>query len=78
MPIRIHKLVRQRALPNAGGHTLFFQTEGGGRRRPPAFFRPGEVPEFEGESAWFEIEKLRGGRRRVVRRVHPDGRPFED
>ena len=29
----------------------------GSRRRPWKFFTGGEVPEFEGDHAWFEIER---------------------
>jgi hypothetical protein len=70
MKTRTLKLIRSKALPEAGGHTLFFHTEGADRRHPPQFFQPHEVPEFEGVEAWFECEK-RGGRWRILRPAQP-------
>jgi hypothetical protein len=59
---------RMRALPNAGGHTLFFKAEQFGKSG--AFFRVQDMPEeFEGEEAEFEYERS-GGRiflKRLVR-----------
>ena len=68
MRTREFTLRRARALPNAGGYTLYFVSEGGDRRHPPHFFQPDEVPEFEGESALFECV-WRDGRWRVAHRI---------
>jgi hypothetical protein len=66
----VFKLIRCRNLPQAGGGTLFFMTEGLDRKHLPKFFNASQVPEFEGEYAWFECERLsRAHRWRVVRRV---------
>jgi hypothetical protein len=51
------RLTRKRALANAGGVTLFFKVDIG---RSGRFLSPHQVPEFEGEEAWFECEKVRG------------------
>ncbi len=48
--------------------TLFFVAEGGSRSRPARFFRPEEVPPFEGECAVFEAERV-DGRWRILRQV---------
>jgi len=69
MPLPV-KLLRRRTLPEAGGQTLFFVTEGGDRRHPDRFFSPDQVPEFEGESAWFEVDKHRG-RWTFLRQIDP-------
>jgi len=39
------------------------------RDRPHRFLDPADVPDFEGESAWFEIEVLAGGGLRFLRRI---------
>lgn len=58
-------------------HFTFGQNTGGSRRSVSAFVNVEDVPEFEGESAWFAMEKVeRGnGRRwpwwRAVRQVEP-------
>jgi hypothetical protein len=52
------RVQRMRALPNIGGHTLFFKLHGFGKSG--RFLRPGQVPEFEGEEALFEYEKKAG------------------
>lgn len=68
-PTSIVKLVRVRLLPKDGGGTLFFRI-GAGRR--PRFLRPSEAPDFEGDEAWFEVERVRGPvwmTYRVIRRV---------
>ena len=71
MKTRVFKLIRQRSLPEAGGATMFFQTESGDRRHPPHFFQPEDVPAFQGESATFECEQ-RNGRWLIVSRVGRD------
>ncbi|MDO8912274.1 MAG: hypothetical protein Q8N10_03185 [Phenylobacterium sp.] len=57
---------------DVGGKTLYFMIKSGSRSRQHKFFEPGEVPDFEGDSAWFEIE-ARGGRShwKVLRQVEP-------
>jgi hypothetical protein len=75
MKTRRFQLFRARYLPDAGGGTLHFHTRGADRRHPPHFFGPDEVPEFEGDSAWFECER-RGGRWRILRRVDESGAPW--
>jgi hypothetical protein len=72
MRSRRFKLLRYRNLPEWGGQTLFFRADGGDRRHPAPFFRPNEVPEFEGESAWFEAERVPKGGWRIVRRLPED------
>ena len=39
------------------GRTLFFVSHSGSRKRRSLFFRPEQVPEFEGKTAWFELER---------------------
>ena len=68
---RIVKLTRHRALPNAGGHTLHFHFPQGKSGR---FLRPHQVPEFDGDEAWFEVETIKGVTR-VIRRVTERGEP---
>jgi len=64
---RIFELKRQRFLQNAGG----------GSRHPTKFWRPEEVPEFEGDRAWFEAQWVTGCGWRIQRRVDENGRPHE-
>lgn len=52
---RICEVRRNRLLPQDGGGTLFFTIHGLARRA--RFAEPGEVPEFEGEVAFFEVEQ---------------------
>jgi hypothetical protein len=68
METRQFTLTRVRSLPNAGSVTLHFHTEGLGRRSRPLFFKPEEVPEFEGETAVFEAVRRPGGWR-LVRQI---------
>jgi len=42
------------------GRTLFFAVFLGTRRAGWRFFKPGEVPDFAGEAAVFEVEVRRG------------------
>jgi hypothetical protein len=79
MRSRRFKLIRYRNLPEWGAQTLFFRADGGDRRRPAPFFQPNEVPEFDGESAWFEAERVpKGGGWRIVRRLPDDAIPQLD
>jgi hypothetical protein len=71
------KLTRQRTLENAGSRTLFFTTAHIGRRRHSDFFSPSQVPEFEGESAWFEAEQVPKMGWRILRRVTEHGQTYE-
>ena len=52
---RICEVRRQRLLPQDGGSTLFFTIHGLARRA--RFADPGQIPEFEGEVAFFEVEQ---------------------
>lgn len=63
-----YKVQRYRARPEDGGHTLFFGISLGSRSRGHKWFSPGEVPEFEGNSAWFEIDRAKG-QWRFVRQI---------
>lgn len=42
------------------------------------FFSPEQVPEFEGDTAWFEAERVPKKGWRIVRRVDELGRPYEE
>lgn len=42
------------------GNTLFFAVFLGSRARGWRTFRPGDVPEFEGEAATFEVTVIKG------------------
>jgi hypothetical protein len=42
------------------GNTLFFAVFLGTRARGWRTFRPGEVPEFDGEAATFEVTTVKG------------------
>ena len=77
----IEQLTRMRARHgDPTSRTLAFtfpRNTGGGRRSAVEFVDADDVPDFDGESAWFEMEKIeRGnGRRwpwwRAVRQVEP-------
>lgn len=61
-PPRIELLTRVRADSDGASRTLFFTFPA--RRRQKAamdFILPEFVPEFEGEQAWFELERMKGG-----------------
>jgi hypothetical protein len=75
---RRFKLTRQRSLPNHGSVTLFFTTDGGSRKHPSPIFRPEAVPEFDGDTAWFEAERVPKVGWRIVRRVTEHGQPYEE
>lgn len=53
----VARLRRMRLLEKDGGETLAFQIMD---RTPAEFLDTGDVPYFEGEEAWFEIERARG------------------
>lgn len=66
MPVvRTALLRRMRTMPNAGGGTLFFKLEVG---RLGRFLEPHNVPDFEGETAVFEYEKV-AGRIQLLRQI---------
>ena len=44
-----------------GEKTACYFIRPGSRSRPWHWFEPYEVPPFEGRSAWFEMERVRGG-----------------
>jgi len=48
---------RVRLLPDQGGGTLHFMVMGLSR---PEFLAKDDVPEFEGDEAWFVLERVRG------------------
>jgi hypothetical protein len=55
---KIAKLERRALPPNVeGGRTLYFLIHGASR---PEFLDTEEVPEFEGDVGWFELERVRG------------------
>jgi len=66
--VLVFKIERLRSSADDGGRTLSYFIRPGSRRRPWKFFDPAEVPAFEGESAWFEIDRARGAWT-VVRQV---------
>ena len=51
-PIRRLKITRSRHRPENGGGTVFFKVDMG---RLGRFLDPHQVPDFDGEEAWFEI-----------------------
>lgn len=63
--VRTALLRRMRTMPSAGGETLFFKLEVG---RLGRFLDPHEVPDFEGETAVFEYEKV-AGKIRLLRQI---------
>lgn len=73
-PTRICEVHRQRLLPQDGGGTLFFVIHGLARRA--RFADLGQVPEFEGEKAFFEVQPKRGAKLGYVflRQVEPPRR----
>lgn len=54
---KIAKLRRVRLLEQDGGGTLHFIILGSGRAD---FLDKEQVPDFPGEEAWFELERVRG------------------
>ena len=72
------QLFRATASDASGLRTLFFHTKPMGRRARAIFFRPHRVPEFEGDSAWFEVKRVPKRGWEIVRRVDELGRPYEE
>jgi hypothetical protein len=62
---RVAKLTRMRQnTDDPASRTLSFtfpRATGGGRRSAVEFVNVEDVPDFEGESAWFEMEKVQAG-----------------
>jgi hypothetical protein len=55
------------------GRTLTVFARASHRKGKWHFFQPDEVPEFEGEGGWFEIEWVARRKWRVVRQVERSG-----
>ena len=58
---RVVKLTRITCPDGEGLRTLHFTFEGGQRRSSRArcsFIEPADVPAFDGEEAWFEVEEV--------------------
>ena len=74
MAAQVSKIERRTDLT---GKTLYLIIKSGSRSRQHKFFEPHEVPDFEGDSAWFEIEP-RSGRAhwKVLRQVAPPAGPI--
>jgi hypothetical protein len=55
------------------GSTVMFTTNDGGKtgRSPLQFFDATQVPAFDGNAAWFEVERVRNGSRivKIIRQV---------
>lgn len=43
------------------GRTIYFMLPSSDRRKPPAFVEPADVPPFDGDAAWFELERVKSG-----------------
>lgn len=43
------------------GRTIYFMLPSSDRRKPPAFVEPEDVPAFDGDAAWFELERVKRG-----------------
>lgn len=57
----IAKIERLRSGADDGRRTMRYFIRPGSRSRAWKFFDVGQVPGFEGESAWFEIDRAKGG-----------------
>lgn len=66
---RIARLERLRGQPPER-RTLLFFIRAVGRKGRWHWFPPDLVPPFEGDTGWFELERIKGGWR-VVRQVDP-------
>ena len=71
---RICEVLRQRLLPQDGGGTLHLVVYG--LARCARFASVGQVPEFDGDRAFFEVEPKRGTKLGYVflRQVEPPSR----
>jgi hypothetical protein len=70
--VLVVKIERLRSHADDGLRTLSYFIRPGSRRRPWKFFDPDQVPDFEGESAWFEVDRTRGAWT-ILRQVPPPG-----
>lgn len=67
---RILHYRRHRALPDAGGHTLFCTvTYDGGIFDVLGYPTPDRFPDFDGEVAWFRVRWFRKGKFEVIEQV---------
>lgn len=61
---------RHRALPDAGGHTLFCTvTRRGGINDVLAYPTPNKFPDFPGDEAWFRVRWFSKRRFEVIEQV---------
>jgi hypothetical protein len=58
--VLVFKIERLRSAADDGRRTLALFIRPGSRNRPWKFFSPDEVPAFDGEHAWFEIDRTQG------------------
>lgn len=52
------KIACLKRITDQEGRTLHFMIPSSDRRRPPEFIPRSRTPEFEGDEAWFELEKV--------------------
>ena len=70
--IRTVHLARRRYLPQDGGGTVFCVMTCRGEPGPAlAFLKPGEFPEFEGDTAWFRVRWHSKRRRDFLEQTEP-------
>lgn len=77
--VRKVRRMRDHPTPEGPGRTLCFMTPNGCKRSPTRFFEVDQVPDFEGEEAWFEVEPCRGlvwMTWKFIRQVDEAGRPL--
>ena len=55
--IHTYKIERLKVVEGLPHNRQTFFVRPGSRSRPWKFFQNGQVPEFEGDEAWFEIER---------------------
>ena len=60
MPLRRVFLIERHKAAHEDGRTLQFFVRPGSRSRAWNWFKLGEVPEFEGDAARFECERIKG------------------
>ena len=68
-----YKITRQRTLPHAGNKTALFVVHG---LRQNQLLLPDQVPDFDGDEAWFEIDLSAPGGPRIERRTDERGKPL--
>lgn len=57
----IEKIERLSTRKDDGDRTLRYFIRPGSRSRPYHWFDPEQVPPFDGDVAWFEMERIKGG-----------------